>query len=89
MNITIHRGINQIGGCITELYTATSRIFIDMGDNLPGENDLTDGEKRSFVNSLFANNIKKHGAVVYTHAHPDHIGMMAYVPMSVPQYEVI
>ena len=32
MQITIHRGTHQIGGCITEIATASSRIFIDMGD---------------------------------------------------------
>ena len=36
MDIKIHRGLNQIGGCITEISTATSRVFIDMGQNLPG-----------------------------------------------------
>ena len=36
MSITIHRGLDQIGGCITEISTVTSRVFIDMGSNLPG-----------------------------------------------------
>ena len=36
MSITIHRGLDQIGGCITEISTATSRVFVDMGKNLPG-----------------------------------------------------
>lgn len=31
MMTTIHRGLEQIGGCITEIYNATSRVFIDMG----------------------------------------------------------
>jgi ribonuclease J len=35
MNITIHRGINQIRGCITEIATDTTRILIDLGQNLP------------------------------------------------------
>ena len=36
MKVTVHGGIDQIGGCITEICTATSRVFIDMGSNLPG-----------------------------------------------------
>ena len=36
MKIKVHRGLEQIGGCITEISTATSRVFIDMGQNLPG-----------------------------------------------------
>lgn len=35
MKITIHRGINQIGVCITEISTNTTRILIDLGQNLP------------------------------------------------------
>jgi hypothetical protein len=42
MTITIHRGIDQIGGCITEIATDRTRILIDLGRNLPdaeGESD--------------------------------------------------
>lgn len=35
MKITIHRGLNQIGGCITEISTEKTRILIDLGQNLP------------------------------------------------------
>lgn len=38
MTITIHRGIDQIGGCITEIRTARSKILIDLGHNLPKGN---------------------------------------------------
>ena len=41
MTITFHRGLDQIGGCITEISTATSRIFVDMGQNLPGNGEKT------------------------------------------------
>ena len=36
MNITIHRGANQIGGCITEISTEDCKVLIDLGSNLPG-----------------------------------------------------
>ena len=36
MKITIHRGINQIGGCATEIQSGEDRIMIDLGGNLPG-----------------------------------------------------
>lgn len=36
MNITIHRGTNQIGGCLTEIESGGYRIFIDFGEQLPG-----------------------------------------------------
>lgn len=87
MNITIHRGLNQIGGCITEISTATSRIFIDMGQNLPGNGEKTTPEQdKAMVEALFRDNRKKHEAVVYTHAHEDHIGLFDYVPKGIPQY---
>ena len=48
MDIKVHRGLEQIGGCITEISTATSRVFIDFGQNLPGNGEPTtpaNGEK--------------------------------------------
>ena len=36
MKITIHRGLNQIGGCITEIQSLSgTKILIDLGHNLP------------------------------------------------------
>lgn len=52
MQITIHRGLAQIGGCITEIATKTSRIFIDMGDNLPSEEDMLDTDKKEFIQGV-------------------------------------
>ena len=87
MNIKVHRGLEQIGGCITEISTATSRIFIDMGQNLLGNGEATTPEQdRKMVESLFANNQKEHEAVFYTHGHEDHVGLFEYVPLHVPQY---
>ena len=38
MKIRIHRGANQIGGCITEIRSDNgTRVLIDLGHNLPGE----------------------------------------------------
>lgn len=35
MQIKIHRGVNQIGGCVTEIKSKKARILIDVGTNLP------------------------------------------------------
>ena len=87
MNIKVHRGLEQIGGCITEISTATSRVFIDMGQNLPGNAEVTTpAQDQKMVESLFANNPKEHEAVFYTHGHEDHVGLFEYVPLHVPQY---
>lgn len=87
MDIKIYRGLEQIGGCITEISTATSRVFIDMGQNLPGVGEPTTAdEDRQMVEDIFAQNRKEHEAVFYTHSHEDHIGLFRYVPEGVPQY---
>ena len=79
--------VHQIGGCITEIATTHSRIFIDMGDNLPGlEVQLTDVQKQAFVENLCNHNKRTHEAVIYTHGHFDHVGMLEYVPASMDQY---
>lgn len=87
MTITIHRGLTQIGGCITEISTATTRIFIDFGQNLPGNGTPTTPEQdKALVEEIFAQNSKENQAVFYTHAHEDHVGLFGYIPQDVPQY---
>lgn len=84
MKITIHRGINQIGGCITEIVTDTTRILIDLGQNLPnGEGDVLDdlANKESIVKLT-----KGIHAIFYTHYHGDHLGLFHLVPDNIPQY---
>lgn len=84
MKITIHRGINQIGGCITEIATEKSRILIDLGQNLPdGNGNVID----SFANTDSIQKITSGiDAILYTHYHGDHIGLFEYVPDEIKQY---
>ena len=87
MEIKVHRGLEQIGGCITEISTDTSRVFIDLGQNLPGCGELTTPEQDAkMVGSLFEHDSHKETAVFYTHAHEDHVGLFHYVPDGIPQY---
>lgn len=87
MKIYVHRGLNQVGGCITEISTETSRIFVDFGQNLPGVGvPSTPEEDRQMVESIISQNTKVHQAVVYTHAHSDHVGLFNYIPDDIPQY---
>jgi len=86
MKIKIHRGLDQVGGCITEIRTETSRIFIDMGQNLPGIGETPDPVRdRAMVSALFSNNVRQNQAVVYSHTHGDHVGLFEYVPNGIPQ----
>ena len=80
MNITIHRGANQIGGCITEIASENAKIFIDFGSNLPGsqkEELKAEDVERMTVNA---------DAIFYTHYHGDHVGLHHLIPYHVKQY---
>ena len=82
MEIKIHRGLDQIGGCITEIWTDSSRVFIDFGQNLPGNGKTaTPEEDTLMVADIIGNNEKEHQAVFYTHAHEDHVGLFRYIPL--------
>ncbi len=86
MTITIHRGINQIGGCITEISSDNGhKILIDLGHNLPeGDNHNNDPlEKAENIDPI----LDGVDAVFYTHSHGDHVGFEAYVASkNIPQY---
>ena len=84
MKITIHRGIDQIGGCITEISTDKARIFIDLGQNLPdGEGNVEDSLANSKAIEKLTQGID---AIFYTHYHGDHLGLFHFVPDTIQQY---
>lgn len=80
MEVIIHRGTHQIGGCATEYRTKTTRIFIDFGAELDSENaklfdieGVTKGETNC-------------NAVFFTHYHGDHIGLLDTINKDIPLY---
>lgn len=84
MKILIHRGANQIGGCITEIQSAIgTRVLIDLGHNLPGETESQD--KFDDPSNLYAL-LEGISGIIYTHNHGDHLGFFDRVPSDVPQY---
>lgn len=78
MQIKIHRGINQIGGCITEIKSKKARILIDVGTNLPN--------CESNVKVNVSKISKKCDAVFISHYHLDHLGEYMEVKKEVPIY---
>ena len=79
-SIIIHRGTHQIGGCVTEITTKNNRVFIDFGDNLPGNTSPS----LPIEGLTIGNGIKS--ALFFTHYHGDHIGRLADVLPDVPVY---
>ena len=83
MQITIHREIDQIGGCITEIATATTRIMIDLGENLINSGQAED---RSATKEAIATFTQGVDALLYTHYNSDHSILADLLPREIPQY---
>lgn len=81
MKIIIHRGTNQIGGCVTEIENDGYKVFIDFGEQLPGtgNNDLPP------IEGLTSGDVSK-SALFITHYHGDHIGSICNTVPEIPIY---
>ena len=78
MRITIHRGIKQIGGCITEIQSSSgTKILIDLGHNLPDADGQAEDEYDMPEN--LERLLEGVSAVFYTHYHGDHIAFEAAI----------
>jgi glyoxylase-like metal-dependent hydrolase (beta-lactamase superfamily II) len=84
MKITIHRGIDQIGGCITEIATDKAKVLIDLGQNLPDGDGVVQDDLAN-VDSI-EKLTKNIDAIFYTHYHGDHLGLFHLVPDGINQY---
>jgi ribonuclease J len=81
MNITIHRGSDQIGGCVTEYEYNGWRLFVDYGEQLSDTPQACDLK----IEGLTHGDLSK-SALLITHYHGDHIGNIDKIPDSVPIY---
>jgi ribonuclease J len=99
LHFKIHRGTKEIGGSCVEVWTDTSRIVIDLGMPLVNPDmspfDARETENRSRdeliqdkilpdIPSLYQAGSKT--AVLISHAHQDHYGLMKYLNPSCPVY---
>jgi ribonuclease J len=99
MHFKIHRGTKEIGGSCVEVWTDTSRIVIDFGMPLVNSDmspfDARETEKRSRdeliqdktlpdIPSLYQGGTNT--AVLISHAHQDHYGLMKHINPSCPVY---
>lgn len=83
MQIKIYRGTHQIGGCVTEIKTNSSRIIIDMGEELPLANSIRNSPLE--IDGVTSGN-PDCNAVLITHYHGDHVGMYESVLPQIPIY---
>lgn len=82
MKLTIHRGTDQIGGCITEYELNGWKLFVDFGSQLPG----SPGCGQPFrIEGLNCGDTSK-SALLITHYHGDHIGQLAEADPAIPIY---
>ncbi|GAB6008461.1 MBL fold metallo-hydrolase [Dysgonomonas reticulitermitis] len=90
MQITIHRGANQIGGNCIEVSSNNARIIFDIGDELP-EINSTQENKRIVPNvpDLFTETSTTENpidAIFISHMHGDHIGLIDRITRNIPVY---
>lgn len=79
MKIEIHRGQNQVGGNIVEIATQTTRILLDVGQELE-----EDTPQRPAIEGLFED--AAFDAVFITHYHLDHLGLAYDIDRRIPLY---
>lgn len=97
MNITLHRGSNEIGGTCIELEESGTRLILDLGIPLTrtggGEFDKKDLDAPTVANGLlpdikglYAWDTPGVTAVLLSHAHLDHYGLMDFIHPEIPVY---
>ena len=99
MNITVYRGTHEIGGTLIELQTTDSRILLDAGyplflhgepigdhiASLPSEQLLSLGVLPD-IKGLYSWDYPTFDAVIISHAHIDHYGLLPYIHESIPVF---
>lgn len=101
MHITIHRGTHEIGGNCIEIATDHSRIILDVGmplfnqdrephDTATLRRQTTDQLRRSGVlpdvPGLFDASSSYPDAILLSHAHEDHTGLLGHSHPDIPIY---
>jgi len=101
MLVTIHRGTHEIGGNCVEVQSGDTRLVLDVGlplvdanrdpfDSLKAlrstrEQLIADGTIRP-VPGLFTDDAPPPDAILLSHAHLDHVGLLHYTRPEIPVY---
>jgi ribonuclease J len=99
MQITIYRGTKEIGGTLIEVKTATTKILIDAGYPLFLNNEPIDRKIAKFrhtellrlgvlpkIDGLYTWDESSFDAVLISHSHIDHYGLLKYINSTIPVY---
>ncbi len=88
INLIIHRGTHQIGGSCIEISTKRSRIILDVGQELPSFDDASKKYEIKLPNiqGLYNEDDIKTDAILVTHGHGDHIGLLKHANPNIPVY---
>lgn len=79
--IIIHRGTEEIGGSITEIAMGNTIVWVDAGSELPGNSGkVTDADMIRLASE------RPVDAILFTHYHGDHVGLMDKLPKEIPIY---
>lgn len=101
MKLIIHRGTTEIGGTCVEVFTEKSRIVIDFGLPLvnakkePFDSKVLIGKSPEelrrlkilpSVSGLYKDEERSVDAILISHSHMDHYGLLRYVHPGIPIY---
>lgn len=101
MKLIIHRGSKEIGGTCVELQSRETRIIIDLGmplvnaQNEPFDSKQLEGKSipelieshvLPEVSGLYAGEERSVNAVLISHSHQDHYGLLRYIDPEIPVY---
>ena len=99
MQITIYRGTHEIGGTLVELKSGKSRLLLDAGYPLFLKNQPIGDEVSSYsydklleigvlpdIKGLYGWDAPAFDAVIISHAHIDHYGLLSYIHPAIPAY---
>ncbi len=87
MIITIHRGTREVGGSCIEIRSSTTTVLCDFG--LPLSFEFGEDIESVLPQPIYSDIISGHkriDAVLLSHAHLDHFGLMGKLPRYIPVY---
>lgn len=101
MNLTIHRGAQEIGGTCVELQAQNTKILIDFGmplmDSVGGDFNERELENKPVsqlikenilypIKGLYKDTPPQVDAILISHSHKDHYGFLKYANPQIPVY---